>query len=60
MSAYEIAVLLVGFLVSFAVSLIVVKSLIKFVKTHSFSSFGVYRILLGAAVLIYFTFKFKS
>lgn len=60
MSRYEIIILVIGFTVSFAVSVAVVKSLIKFVKTHSFSSFGIYRILLGAAVLIYFWFKFKN
>lgn len=60
LSKYEFIVLAVGFSVSFVVSLIAVKGLIKFVKTHSFSSFGVYRILLGAAVMAYFKFKFKS
>ena len=50
----EVMVLLVGCVVSFLVSLVVIKGLMEFVKKHSFSVFGVYRIILGAAVLIYF------
>ena len=50
----EIMVLLVGCVVSFLVSLVVIKGLMEFVKKHSFSVFGVYRIILGAAVLVYF------
>ena len=40
--------------VAFAVSMIAIKFLMSFVKKHSFAPFGVYRIILGAAVLIYF------
>ena len=50
------AVLSVGFLVAFAVSLVVIRFLMEFVKRHSFSCFGVYRIILGACVLLYFAF----
>ena len=53
-SGLEIGVLLVGCVVSFAVSLLVIKVLMDFVRKHSFAPFGIYRILLGAAVLIYF------
>ena len=38
--------------VAFFVSLITVKFLISFVKNHSFAPFGVYRIALGAAILL--------
>ena len=48
------AFLLVGMVVAFVVSLITIKFLMDFVKKHSFSSFGVYRIILGAVVLLYF------
>lgn len=52
--ATEIAVLLVGCAVSFAVSLLVIKGLMEYVRKHSFGVFGVYRIILGAIVLGYF------
>lgn len=50
----EILVLLVGCTVSFLVSLLVIKALMDFVRKHSFSVFGIYRIVLGALVLLYF------
>ena len=50
----EIGILAVGCVVSFIVSLLVIKGLMDYVRRHSFSVFGVYRILLGALVLIYF------
>ena len=53
----EIAVLLVGCVVSFAVSLLVIKGLMEYVRKHSFRVFGVYRIALGALVLLYFLIK---
>lgn len=49
-------VLAVGCAVAFAVSLAAIKFLTDFVKKHSFSAFGVYRIALGVLVLIYFAF----
>lgn len=52
----EVAVLLVGCVVSFVVSLLVIKGLMEYVRKHSFSAFGIYRIVLGAIVLIYFLF----
>ena len=53
----EILVLLVGCVVSFIVSLLVIKALMEYVRKHSFASFGYYRIGLGAVVLIYFLIK---
>ncbi len=50
----EIAVLIVGCAVSFIVSLLVIKGLMEYVRKHSFSAFGVYRIILGIVVLAYF------
>ena len=52
----EIGVLVVGSVVSFVVSLLVIKGLMEYVRKHSFAAFGVYRIILGAAVLAYFAF----
>ena len=50
----EIGVLVVGCVVSFVVSLLVIKGLMEYVRKHSFSVFGVYRIILGIVVLAYF------
>ena len=50
----EIGVLLVGCVVSFLVSLLVIRGLMQYVRSHSFSAFGVYRIVLGIIVLAYF------
>ena len=50
----EIGVLIVGCVVSFVVSLLVIKGLMEYVRKHSFSAFGVYRIVLGIVVLAYF------
>ena len=50
----EIGVLIVGCVVSFVVSLLVIRGLMEYVRKHSFSAFGVYRIILGIAVLAYF------
>ena len=50
----EIGVLIVGCAVSFVVSLLVIRGLMEYVRRHSFSAFGVYRIILGVVVLVYF------
>jgi undecaprenyl-diphosphatase len=50
----EIVVLLVGCVVSFIVSMLVIKALMEYVRKRSFSAFGVYRIILGVLVLGYF------
>ena len=53
----EIGVLLVGCIVSFVVSIAVIRGLMEYVRKHSFSVFGIYRIGLGALVLVYFAVK---
>ena len=50
----EVGVLVVGCVVSFLVSLLVIRGLMEYVRRHSFSAFGVYRIILGVVVLVYF------
>lgn len=50
----ELAVLAVGTLTSFIVSVIAIKFLISYVRRHDFSLFGYYRIALGALVIAYF------
>ena len=56
-SGTEITVLLVGCVISFIVSLVVIKGLMEYVRKHSFGVFGFYRIGLGVLVLIYFLIK---
>ena len=55
-SAEPIILLAVGFFAAFAVSLVVIRFLLDFVRRHSFECFGWYRIALGAAVLLWFLF----
>ena len=50
----EVGVLIVGCLVSFLVSLLVIRGLMEYVRKHSFAAFGVYRLVLGVIVLVYF------
>ena len=56
-SGMEIALLLVGCVVSFIVSLLVIKALMEYVRKRSFAVFGYYRIGLGILVILYFTIK---
>lgn len=53
-TAMDMLILLVGCTVSYIVSLLVIKGLMNYVRKHSFSAFGIYRIVLGIAVLLYF------
>ena len=53
----EFVLLIVGTVVSFVVSMIAIRGLMSYVRKHSFSAFGVYRIILGAVVLVYFVIK---
>ncbi|MCI8444162.1 MAG: undecaprenyl-diphosphate phosphatase [Clostridia bacterium] len=50
----ELAVLFIGMLVSFVVSVVVIKFLMNYIKKHDFKVFGYYRIILGILVLGYF------
>ena len=53
----EIALLLIGMAVAFAVSYFAIKFLMDFVKRHDFKPFGIYRICLGVLVIFYFIIK---
>lgn len=53
--ATSVVALIVATAVSFAVSMLVVRFLVDFVKRHSFIPFGIYRIALGLLVILYFT-----
>lgn len=52
--ASGLAILGVGCAVAFVVSLVAIKWLMGFVRRHDFTAFGIYRIVLGIAVLGYF------
>lgn len=53
-SGTELACLLVGTVVSFVVSLGILRFLIGYIKKHDFKIFGWYRIVLGIIVLAFF------
>jgi undecaprenyl-diphosphatase len=57
MAGQELAVLITGMVVSFVVSLLVIRGLMDYVRKHSFAVFGVYRIILGIVVLAYFALQ---
>ncbi len=50
----KIAIILVGMAVAFLVSLVVIRFFMKLLQTKTFNAFGVYRIVLGAVLLILF------
>ena len=50
----ELPLLLFGMLVAFVVSLLVIRFLMNYIRKHDFQAFGVYRILLGIIILVYF------
>ncbi len=58
-SAPELAILLIASVVSFAVSMFVIKFLMGYIKKHDFKVFGWYRIVLGILVIICSLFIFK-
>lgn len=53
----EVFLLLLGCVVSFAVSIFAIKFLMEYIKKHDFKAFGVYRIALGIIVLLFFSIK---
>lgn len=50
----QVAVLLLGMVVAFAVSIVAIKFLLGYIRKHDFSAFGWYRIALGLIVLFLF------
>ncbi|QAT42930.1 undecaprenyl-diphosphate phosphatase [Aminipila luticellarii] len=54
-TSMEITVLATGTIVAFFVSILAIKFLMGYIKKHDFKVFGWYRILLGIAVLAYFS-----
>ena len=56
LKSFELLVLGVGTVVSFIVSVFVIKFLMSYIKKHDFKVFGWYRIILGIILLVYFFF----
>lgn len=52
----ELTILIIGCVVAYLVSIIVIKFLMSYIKKHDFKIFGWYRIVLGVIVLAYFAF----
>ncbi len=50
----EIAILLIGMVVAFVVSVIAIRFLMRYIKNNDFKAFGWYRIVLGILVIGYF------
>lgn len=55
-TGYELAILIVGMLTAFIVSILAIKFLMNYIKKNDFKPFGYYRIVLGILVLGYFLF----
>lgn len=53
-TGFELAILAVGTIVAFVVSIIAIRFLLGYIKTNDFKAFGWYRIVLGALVMGYF------
>ena len=53
----QVAVLLVGMVVSFGVSIVAIKFLMSYIKKNDFKVFGYYRIVLGVLVFLFFGIK---
>ena len=52
----ELSILLTGMIVSFVVSVVAIKFFMSYIKKKDFKVFGWYRIVLGALVILYFSF----
>lgn len=55
MSANEWVLLIIAMVTAYAISLATLKGLMNYVKKHDFKVFGIYRIILGIIVILYFT-----
>ncbi len=52
-----IAILLTGMVVAFVVSVVAIKSLLKYIKKHDFTAFGIYRIVLAVIIAVCLLFE---
>ncbi len=56
MTASQVLLLAIGFVISFIVALLVISSFMNYITRKNFKLFGYYRIILGILVLTYFSF----
>lgn len=56
-TSMELVILLLAMVVAFAVSIVVIKFLMDYIKKHDFKVFGWYRIILGIVVLAFFLLR---
>ena len=54
MSMYDAVILLSGMAIAYIVSMLSIKFLMNYVRKHDFKAFGIYRIVLGIVVILYF------
>ena len=52
-----IAILLTGMVVAFVVSVVAIKSLLKYIKKHDFTAFGIYRVVLAVIIAVCLLFE---
>lgn len=57
-TAEELVILAIGCVSAFIVSVVAIKTFIGYIKRHSFTAFGWYRIILGALVAVYFLVRY--
>lgn len=55
-TSQELIILVIGMIVAFIVSVLIIQFLMSYIKKHDFKVFGWYRIVLGLIVLGYFIF----
>ena len=54
MSMQDAIILLSGMAIAYIVSMLSIKFLMNYVRKHDFKAFGIYRIILGIVVILYF------
>ena len=52
-SSDQFSTLVVGFVVSFLVALLSIRFLLRFIKTHDFMAFGIYRVLIAGLLFLF-------
>ncbi len=55
-SGQEVAILVTGMVIAFVISFVAIRLFINYIRTHNFKPFGVYRIVLGIVMALYFLF----
>lgn len=55
MTGMEFVILVIGMITAFVISIFAIKFLLGYIKKKDFKFFGYYRIILGIAVLLYFS-----